>query len=455
MKSNRFHAGLALAITVALSIGAARAAVSADEAAQLKTVLTPFGAERASNKVGSIPAWTGAATPGAGLTATGRRADPFASEKPLFSINAKNMAQYADRLTEGTKALMQKYPETFRIDVYKTHRTAIAPQKVYDNTFKNATSAKIVEGGAGPMPQGAYGGIPFPIPKSGLEVMWNHKLNWRGEAWYWEFRGYQLTQDGQWIVVGDTANDHWMPYYAAAGSPEKFGDEYWLVRSLTKGPAIRAGEAITARFSLDESKTSTWVYLTGQRRVRKLPNSCCDTPTPFSAGIISFDEAEVYGGRTDRFDWTLVGKKEMFIPYNTNRTLTPVKDSDLLGARHLNPDHVRWELHRVWVVEAALKAGQRHTSPKSRYYVDEDSWQVVTAERYDANGQLARVPFGLPIVLSDLPATVNVTWGVYDLATGTAYVNGIVNERKAAYKPMPAYKDAVFTPDAMSGEGVR
>lgn len=108
------------------------------------------------------------------------------------------------------------------------------------------------------------------------------------------------------------------------------------------------------------------MYLTGQRRVRKLPNSCCDTPHPTSAGIITFDEMETFATRLERFDWKLVGKKEMYIPYNSNRTLVPTEDSDVLGPKHLNPDTVRWELHRVWVVEAELQPGQRHTSPKSR-----------------------------------------------------------------------------------------
>ncbi|RYF57438.1 MAG: DUF1329 domain-containing protein, partial [Comamonadaceae bacterium] len=299
MTRTTHRAALALAATLSLSCAGALSAVPAQEAAQLKTTLTPMGAERAGNKDGSIPAWTGAPTAGATLSTAGRRSDPFAADKPLFSVNSKNMAQYGDRLTEGAKALMQKYPETFRIDVYPTRRTAIAPQWVYDNTLKNATTAKLVEGGAGPQPEGAFGGIPFPIPKSGIEVMWNHKLAWRGEAWHWEFRGYQLSPEGQWILSNDTANDQTMPYYSQGGGADKFGGEYWLVRSLTKGPAIRAGEAITGRLSVDESKTATWVYLTGQRRVRKLPNACCDTPTPFSAGITNFDEVEVFATRMD------------------------------------------------------------------------------------------------------------------------------------------------------------
>jgi hypothetical protein len=431
-----------------------RAAVGLEEAAQLKGTLTPFGAERAGNKDGTIPAWTGAATANAGINPAGRRQDPFAGEKPLFSIDAKNMASHTDRLTEGTKSLMRKYSD-FRIDVYKTYRTAIAPQAVYDATLRNATSASLVEGEAGPQPKGAYGGVPFPIPKSGAEVMWNHKLAWRGTAWQWEFHGYQLSADGRWVLAGDSVNDTSMPYYAKDGSSDKFSGEYWLVRSLTRGPAIRAGEAITGRLHLDESKTASWVYLTGQRRVRKLPNACCDTPTPFSAGITSFDEVEVFSTRLDRFDWKLLGKREMFIPYNSNRTHAPAKDSDVLGSRFLNPEHVRWELHRVWVVEATLKPGQRHTSTRSRYYIDEDSWQAVLAERYDASGQVARVPFGLPTVMSDVPATAIVTWGVYDLTSGASYINGLLNERRTPYKPMSPYKDIVFTPDAMAGDGVR
>ena len=98
-------AGLALLAASATAI----AGVTPDEAAPLKTSLTPMGAERAANKDGSIPAWTGAATANAGITADGRRADPFAGEKPLFSVNGKNMAPHAERLTEGTKAMMPSF----------------------------------------------------------------------------------------------------------------------------------------------------------------------------------------------------------------------------------------------------------------------------------------------------------------------------------------------------------
>jgi hypothetical protein len=286
--------------------------------------------------------------------------------------------------------------------------------------------------------------------------MWNSRLRWRGESYQLQFNNYQLTPEGKRVLVTEARNDYQFPYYAPEGAPDKFGGEYSLVRSLNSGPAIRAGEAITGRSNVNEDSSQVWVYLTGQRRVRKLPSACCDTPGAFAAGLVSFDEIEGFAGRMDRFDWKLVGKQEMLIPYNSNRTLVPEKDTDLVGGgHHLNPDHVRWELHRVWVVEATLRDGQRHTSPKSRYYIDEDSWVLVWGDRWDAKGQLARSQFNIPLVMPDIPAQVAVTWGTYDHVARTMFVALVMNEQKSQVKLQKRYPDVTFTPDAMAGEGVR
>ncbi len=445
--------GFAIACMLLLgTTGHAVAGVTAEEAARLKTELTPFGAERPGNKDGSIPAWTGGyTTPMAGFKNGGRRGDPFANEKPLYSITTANMAQYADKLSDGTQALLKKYPKSYRVDVYKTHRTAAAPQWVYDNTFKNATSATM----EGEIVKGAFGGIPFPIPKTGREVMANNELHWRGEAWQADFRGYMGTGNGQLVMSVQGTGDFQMPYYAN-GQADKFTGENWMIRLVNSGPPVRAGEAITGRQNLDPDKTSVWVYLTGQRRVRKLPNACCDTPAPATSGVASFDEVDVFAGRGDRFDWKIVGKKEVLIPYNANKLHTPTKDSDVLMPNHLNPDHVRWELHRVWVIEAALKSGQRHQAPKSRYYVDEDTWVAVLGDRWDANGQLWKTIWSHPVVMPDLPATTpQQQWGFNDLLSGAWYASGVVNEREQHYKIVPRRADSFFTPDAMAGQGVR
>jgi hypothetical protein len=441
-----------LAMLAAVTLPA-MAAVGADEAAKLKSELTPLGAEKAGNKDGSIPAWTGGHTTAIpGDKAGGRRGDPFKDEKPLYTVNAKNAEQYAAVLTDGTKAMLKKYPE-FRLDVYPTHRTGAAPQWVYDNTFKNATRAKM----AGDITSGAYGGIPFPIPKTGAEVMWNHMLRWRGTSWQFNVNQYQLTADGKAVLTTSGIGDQQMPYYFQDGTLEQFakGNEFWLLRLINSGPPIRAGEAIVGRTNIDPAKDAAWVYLTGQRRVRKLPNPCCDTPTPSTAGVMSFDEIETWNGRTDRFDWKLIGKQEMLIPYNGNKLLQPKTDAEVLGKAYLNPDHVRWERHRVWVVEATLRAGQRHQAPKSRYYCDEDTWNCVLGDRWDANGQLWKTLWSQTFVAPDLPGTVIGAFGFSDLISGTGFVGNLYNAKTAQYPLKPRYQDSVFTPDAMAGEGAR
>lgn len=453
MKYTKFVLALAMISTIAT----AHAGVSAEEAARLKKDLTPVGAERAGNKDGTIPAWTGGLTkPTPGFVNGGRRPDPFANEKPTLKITAQNMDQYANNLSGGVKALLKKYPNSYRLDVYPTHRTAAVPQHVYDNTFKNATQAKLAQSGAGPYPQNVFGGFPFPIPKSGAEVMLNARVRFRGESWIREANNYQVTASGKPVLLSSITQRNNAPYYFRNSSLDKWDGSYWNVRVDTHGPAIRAGEAIIGHQTLDEGKSENWVYLVGQRRVRKLPNACCDTPTPAAAGMITFDEFETHGGRLDRFDWKLVGKKELYIPYNSNRALTATKDSQLLGPKHINPDFVRWELHRVWVVEATLKPGQRHTSPKTVYYVDEDSWLPVMSDRWDAKNKLARVIYSNPVAMPDVPAQIPYGFTVYDLISNSYIAMELGAEKKVQHKVVSPYlKDTIFAPESMGGSGVR
>lgn len=449
-----------LALTSALACSfTAYAAVTADEAAKLKSTLTPFGAEKIGNKDGTIPAWTGGIKPTTDGKSTFRRLDPYASDKPLYSITANNINQYADKLSEGSKALLKKYPN-YRMDVYPTHRSAAAPQWVYDNTFMNATRAKLVDGPNDLMPNGAFGGIPFPIPKSGLEAMWNHTLRWRAPSVLFNgIRNIQVTADGRQVLISGAVNEAQMPYYAKDGE-SKFkaaNGEYWLVRSSTVAPPMRVGENMTGRYNIS-GEDNAWIYLTGQRRVRKVPNSCCDTPaSPFS-GLITFDEINGFLGKTDRFNWKLVGKKELIVPYNANRFYMQKKDSDLIVGNTLNPDNLRWELHRVWVLEATLKPGQRHSSPKNIYYLDEDTWLLLLGDRWDANGQMSRTTLTIPYVVPELPGNMDIGFAVYDLIGRTLIASGLFTESSPQEQGpviLKPFSDNIFTPDGLVGAGIR
>ncbi|MNO98444.1 hypothetical protein D3C76_901910 [compost metagenome] len=305
------------------------------------------------------------------------------------------------------------------------------------------------------MPEGAFGGIPFPIPQNGAEAMWNHVLNWRGTSVSMHFRHYLMTADGKQVMTTDGQAIQEMPYYYKEGTPESFAGDYWLFRLLNVGPPLRAGEQIMGRTNINGDLSQAHVYLTGQRRVRKLPNACCDTPTPATAGVMSFDELSVFQGRMDRFNWKLVGKQEMYIPYNTNKVQAAAKPEDLFLPHHMNPDYVRWELHRVWVVEADLAPGKRHQLPKGRYYLDEDTWQAMLGDRWDANGQLAKTLWSLPAVMPDLPAQAQLSSGFYDLTSGAWFIQNVYTGLPEQYGMVDRYRASEFSPAAMAGAGVR
>jgi hypothetical protein len=448
-KRNLLLAGLASAFLQAL---AAQAAVTPEEAAKLKSTLTPLGGEKAGNKDGSIPAWEGGYTKvPAGWKQGDLRPDPFAGEKPTLQITGKNADQYADKLSDGVKALLKKYP-SFRLDVYPTHRTAAAPNWVYENTFKNATRAKTKDDGLSI--EGAFGGVPFPIPKDAYEVMWNHLLAWKGQSAEYGARIHVVQADGKSVLATQFKQDRQWPYYQEKNA-DKFNGEYQLFRQLQTAPPFKAGESLLVRESLDVSKArQAWQYLLGQRRVRRAPTIGFDTPNSVESGLGYFDEVFVFNGSLEMYQWTLIGKKEMYVPYNENR-LYAFKEADLITGGHVNPDGLRWELHRVWVVEATLAPGKRHVVPKRRFYIDEDSWNALLGDGWDAQGQLWRTQVGIPFAAADGPGVFLLSFANYNLMTGAWTLSTIWNEAEPKYKLVEPKPDSHFTPDALAGQGLR
>lgn len=451
IRHHRMSVLVALSVVASLTFAcAAHAAVTGDEAEKLKSTLTPLGAEKAGSADHVIPAWTGEPVKGSELT-DGRRGDPFASEKPLYSISDQNMAQYAGKLTDGLQALLKKNPG-YRIDVYPTHRTAMAPQWVYDATFKNATTAKLEANNL--KVTGAFGGIPFPIPKSGDEVIWNHLLAWAPAADIVDYNDYAVMADGRRELLTAGKVYEQRPYFVKDGA-DKFDGYYWKAYQVNSSPAIRAGEAIVGWNSLDRANAvdPTWTYLPGQRRVRKLPLAAYDTPVPATSGFATFDEINVFHGANDRYEWKILGKREMIVPYNVNRAFR-FKDDQVLGKQFINPDAVRWEVHRVWVVDAQLKSGKRHQIPHKRFYIDEDTWSALLADGWDANGQLWKTYWQWLMVMPDAPGAIPVSFGSYNLQTNTYLAMNLMGSTRTQFViPSRGLSNDMFTAEAMAAAG--
>ena len=442
-----------LACLIAGVMGAsAHAAITAEQAKTLGTTLTGVGAEKAGNKDGSIPAYDGGLTkaPAGFKPGDGIRPDPYASEKPKFSVDAKNMAQYADKLTEGTKALMKQYPD-FRIDVYPTHRSVAFPKWLLDNTAKIAQTAKTGNGGRSI--EGAHAGFPFPIPKDGYEAMWNHLVRYNGQAYESKYRNLTVDANGHVTLATEGNSVQEYPYW---DNSKTSAETYWRIKLTYTGPARRAGEALLIIDPIDigTKDRRAWGYLPGQRRVKVAPDFSFDTPNPGTAGGNTFDDIFIFIGSMDRFDFKLVGKKEILVPYNDYKAVYGAKQDELLKPHFLNPDLVRWELHRVWVVEATLREGKRHVYSKRTFYLDEDSWAALASDEYDARGQIYRAGFAYMAPSYDLPAPYTDMFATYDLIARNYSLTGFVAET-GGVKHVKPLADREWTADALAGSGVR
>jgi len=448
---------LSLAVSVALSSTVVNAKISAEDAGKLGKELTPMGAVQAANKDGSIPEWTGGITKApAGYTKGDHHQNPYPTDTVQYSITSKNVADYTNLLTPGQMKLFSAYPDTFKMDVYQTRRSASYPEHVYQAVKENATRAELVEGGNGI--KNAAVGIPFPVPQSGLEAIWNHIVRYRGEAIVRQGGQAAPTASGDYTYVGFD-DQLLLPYDVKGVTPadlEKTNILFKFKQKVTE-PARLAGTALLVHETMDQIKTprQAWTYNTGQRRVRRAPNVAYDAPGSASDGLRLTDDFDMYNGAPNRYNWTLKGKQELLIPYNDYRLHSDeLKYSDILQPGHINPDLVRYEKHRVWVVEASLKENTRHTYKKRVFYIDEDSWQVAIADIYDNRDELYRVAVAHGLNYYEVPTQWSTLEVYHDFQSRRYIAMGLDNEAKM-YDFSVKLKEKNFTPSALRREGRR
>lgn len=456
---SKSYAGAAVCVIALVSSfsSPAWAKVSAEEAAKLGGELTCLGAEKAGNADGSIPEYSGkwlGKPPHVQYAGTGSPyTDPYADEKPLFVITASNMEQYAEKLTEGQKALLQKYPDTFNMPVYSTHRDWNFPQWVCDVSKENAVKAELIDDGLGI--NATSGGSPFPIPKSGLELVWNTVVPFTSPREIGTFDTAVVNPSGgiSWarefhkIVI--TKNDDKKRTNTSTGSSAwSYGEK--LLPQRDKGTLTYA----RVPYNYKTDFLDVWQYSPGTRRVRQLPNFGFDQPGP--GGYVTLDEGQVFNGSPERYNWKLIGKREAYTPYNSYRLLDPkIEYADLLKNKgHINPDYTRFELRRVWVVEGELKSGYRHLYPKRIIYMDEDTWLPVMGDNFDARGQFWRTVMNHSIYAYDAQAMWPHVAVYHDLISGTYIADRLTNQQKPVILiDDGSLKEDQFSPDMLRGAG--
>lgn len=430
------------------------AAVSDADLARLNDELTPVGATRAGSPDGAIPAWMGGiVTPPTGYKPGDHHPDPFAADQPLFVITPQNLSEHEDRLTAGHLALLRAYP-TYKLPVFPTRRSASYPERVYEATRRIAGTARLVNDGSGI--EGATVGIPFPLPENGLQVIWNHLVRYRGDAAVRRIAQAAPQRNGAYTLV--EFEDEFLFNYARPDvTPEQLDNVLLYFKQAVNAPARLAGSILLVHETLDQVREPrrAWIYNAGQRRVRRAPNVAYDAPGTASDAMRTTDQFDMFNGAPDRYEWNLVGKREMIVPYNSYRLhSSTTKYTDILKPLHINQDLTRYELHRVWVVEATLKPNNSHLYTRRTFYVDEDSWQVLAVDQYDSRGQLWRVSEAHCINYYDVPMFWSTLEVHTDLTAGRYLAIGLDNQGPM-YDFSIRRTPADYVADSLRREGVR
>jgi hypothetical protein len=425
----------AIAAALALSVTTAVAKVPESELARLGNDLTPMGSEMAGNAAGTIPAWTGGLSDApAGYTEGGHLVDPFPNDQPLFTITAGNVDQYADNLSPGQLALFKKYPDTYKMVVYPTRRTVALPDEVNAAARQNGLTAELVNDGNGVVNFGVA--QAFPIPQNAHEILWNHLTRYRGGSAERTYMQVPVQGNGAFVPVQITDTFTWPNFLEGGKDAEKDRNVLIYFTYAIHSPPQLTGTVLLVHETVDQvsDPRRAWLYNAGQRRVRRAPQVAYDGPGQGSDGTRTADDFDMFNGAPDRYDWKLVGKKEMYIPYNAYKLHSPdLKYKAIHSKGHMNQDYARYELHRVYEVEATLKDGSRHIYAKRVFFIDEDSWQISVKDQYDGQGQLWRVGEAHLIQYYN----VGVPWisveTLMDLNDGRYLTLGLTNEEKKPF----------------------
>ncbi len=445
-------ARLMLALGLAGASTLVMAKVSPEEAAKLGKELTPIGAEKKGNG-STIPDWTGGLPKSGALSGQFPSNPAISGESPILTIDKNNMAKYADKMTEGHKALMTRYADTYKMNVYKTHRTVAWPKEIYDATKKNATTA-VLEG-TDDIREAALG-FPFPIPKTAAEVIWNHKTRWRGDA-VTRYNNQAIVQaNGSYQLTKLTEEVKFK--YGSIKHPAPLSENMNLLYlSEVIAPPRLAGQLLLVHETMNQvtGPRQAWLYNPGLRRTRRAPNVAYDNPYEGTDGNQFNDQVDMYNGAMDRYNWTLLGKKEMYIPYNSYKIASDeTKYEDMIRPKHINQDLARYELHRVWVVDANLREGTSHTFGRRTFYVDEDSWTIAAIDCYDKRGEMYKVQEAHLLYASNIQSAGGTPEIIYDLQSGRTFLTALANEDKPNDFSV-SFDDNDFTPKALKKKVTR
>lgn len=415
---------------------------------QLKT---PMGSDVAGDG-NEIPHWEG------GLTQPPEGFDddyinPFPKDKPLFYIEKSNLEEHKERLSAGQIAFLNKYPE-HKFPVYATRRTAAYTDLIYDALKYNAENSELLPRGTGVKQSRLTS--PFPNATTGEEMIWNHILRYRGMHSKAELTDAVVYETGAKKVMRKSIEIFGV-YTNPDISEAKRKNKIFLRKRKNIAPPSIAGQMTLIHETLDQvlSPRKAWYYEPGQRRVRRTPDLEYADELFNSDGYKTVDQVDIYNGAPDLYEWKVIGKTIKYIPYNSYRMMGESAD-ELIGENSIRFENTRYEAHRVWQVEAELRAGIKHQYAKRVFYIDEDSWQIALADEYaEGDPNVWRYSEAHSVNFYDVPLVWTAGNITYDLKKGGYYAEWLITSDDKPHRFDVKLNKRNFTSSAIRREGKR
>lgn len=390
--------------------------------------LTPMGAELGGNADGSIPAWAG------------DNGGPANRSTPAQQVSRDNVDAYLTLLSPGQRALLEALPDSFRMPVYGARRGYAPPAAFAADTAANAGRARLGDDGT---ISGLAAGLPFPglgdsrggglssNASAGLAAIWNHRLRWRGIGRERRYQQVAVSTEGVLTPLSVREDSRFLRGLDAdrdKAAPLLLQQLFGIIT-----PARLAGAVKLSHERIDGS-ISAWqrspIDGAGGESFNATSEAGGDTPVIGSDGLYTEDQREGYAGDPTRWRWTLIGKRDLLVPYHADNLHARGRPlGSVLGARHPDSSVLRYERHRVWQLEARLNPDDTGIWPRRTYYLDEDSWQVLLVEHYNRDDRVERLQEVHVRLAGDvlLPA-VEV---IYDLPGRRYFVTGLETEADA------------------------
>jgi hypothetical protein len=254
-------------------------------------------------------------------------------------------------------------------------------------------------------------GLPFSDAigindeQAGLKIAWNIRYTYGGDSsivdpFIWEYRNMKNDKIERTIsFVGKTLRyKHRVSSLPETNLSDNKAGIFSAIYLLAKKPYdLKNTQLLVHRLEDDSARERTWLYLSVQRRVRRLPSG--QSTDAFLGSDIMIEDFLGYNGRIKDMTWTLLSREEILVPFFKHTELSTDKQDptnydfgQFHGKGHCFPN-VPWQVRKVYKLEAIPKWTQ-HPLSKRIFYVDAETFMPVLGRFYDRSGDIWRMAIG-------------------------------------------------------------